>query len=104
MGANNPVNNIDVNGDTIVVNPNPNGLIDNVKMFFGFDTKYQKDVKADLQQLKKDDKEIGEMIIELEKSKNVHSITRTKRGESNSSGFDREKAKKRHSARKHYKL
>ena len=93
-GANNPVNNIDVNGDTIVVNPNPNGLIDNVKMFFGFDTKYQKDVKADLQQLKKDDKEIGEMIIELEKSKNVHSITRTKRGESNSSGFDREKAKK----------
>ena len=92
--ANNPVNNIDVNGDTIVVNPNPNGLIDNVKMFFGFDTKYQKDVKADLQQLKKDDKEIGEMIIELEKSKNVHSITRTKRGESNSSGFDREKAKK----------
>jgi len=83
-----------VNGDTIVVNPNPNGLIDNVKMFFGFDTKYQKDVKADLQQLKKDDKEIGEMIIELEKSKNVHSITRTKRGESNSSGFDREKAKK----------
>ena len=93
-GANNPVNNIDVNGDTIVVNPNPNGLIDNVRMFFGFDTKYQKDVKADLQQLKKDDKEIGEMIIELEKSKNVHSITRTKRGESNSSGFDREKAKK----------
>nr|WP_229135113.1 MULTISPECIES: RHS repeat-associated core domain-containing protein [Bacteroides] len=93
-GANNPVNNIDVNGDTIVVNPNPNGLIDNVRMFFGFDTKYQKDVKADLQQLKKDDKEIGEMIIELEKSKNVHSITRTKRGKSNSSGFDREKAKK----------
>ena len=69
-GANNPVNNIDVNGDTIVVNPNPNGLIDNVRIFFGFDTKYQKDVKADLQQLKKDDKEIGEMIIELEKSKN----------------------------------
>ena len=93
-GANNPVNNIDVNGDTIVVNPNPNGLIDNVRMFFGFDTKYQKDVKADLQQLKKDDKEIGEMIIEQEKSKNVHSITRTKRGKSNSSGFDREKAKK----------
>ena len=93
-GANNPVNNIDVNGDTIVVNPNPNGLIDNVRIFFGFDTKYKKDVKADLQQLKKDDKEIGEMIIELEKSKNVHSITRTKRGKSNSSGFDREKAKK----------
>ena len=93
-GANNPVTNIDVNGDTIVVNPNPNGLIDNVRIFFGFDTKYQKDVKADLQQLKKDDKEIGEMIIELEKSKNVHSITRTKRGKSNSSGFDREKAKK----------
>ena len=93
-GANNPVNNIDVNGDTIVVNPNPNGLIDNVRIFFGFDTKYQKDVKADLQQLKKDDKEIGEMIIELEKSKNVHSITRTKRGKSNSSGFDREKSKK----------
>ena len=41
-GANNPVNNIDVNGDTIVVNPNPNGLIDNVRIFFGFDTKYQK--------------------------------------------------------------
>ena len=41
-GANNPVNNIDVNGDTIVVNPNPKGLIDNVRIFFGFDTKYQK--------------------------------------------------------------
>ena len=40
-GANNPVNNIDVNGDTIVVNPNPNGLIDNVRMFFGFDTKWK---------------------------------------------------------------
>lgn len=92
-GANNPVNRIDINGDTIVVNPNPNGLIDNVKMFFGFDTKYQKDVKADLQQLKKDDKGVSEMITELEKSKNVHSITRTKRGKSNSSGFDGEKAK-----------
>ena len=51
-GANNPVRNIDVNGDTIIVAPNPNGLFDNVRMAFGSDTKYQKTVKAYLQQLK----------------------------------------------------
>ena len=45
---------------------NPNGLIDYVKMFFGFDTKYQKDVKVDLQQLKKDDKGVANIITELE--------------------------------------
>ena len=43
-------------------------MIDNVKMFFGFDTKYQKDVKVDLQQLKKDDKGVANIITELEDS------------------------------------
>ena len=90
-GANNPVNNIDVNGDTIVVNPNPNGLIDNVKMFFGFDTKYQKDVKVDLQQLKKDDKGVANIITELEDSENIHYITMPKKGASNSTLIDKEK-------------
>ena len=90
-GANNPVNNIDVNGDTIVVNPNPNGLIDNVKMFFGFDTKYQKDVKVDLQQLKKDDKGVAYIITELEDSENIHYITMPKKGASNSTLIDKEK-------------
>ena len=47
-------------------------MIDNVKMFFGFDTKYQKDVKADLQQLKKDDKGVANIITELEDSENIH--------------------------------
>ena len=90
-GANNPVNNIDVNGDTIVVNPNPNGLIDNVKMFFGFDTKYQKDVKVDLQQLKKDDKGVANIITELEDSENIHYITMPKKGASNSTLINKEK-------------
>lgn len=29
-GGNNPVGNIDVNGDSIVISPNPNGLIDHI--------------------------------------------------------------------------
>ena len=74
-GANNPVCNIDINGDSIIVNPNPNGLIDNVKMLLGFDTKYQSQVKTDLQRLKIEDKELGGMITQLEKSENIHTIT-----------------------------
>ena len=74
-GANNPVGNIDVNGDSIIIAPNPNGLMDQIRLTFGFDTKYQSTVKADLQQLKKDDKEVGEMIADLENSENIHNIT-----------------------------
>ena len=59
-GGNNPVGNIDVNGDSIVISPNPNGLIDHIKSRFGYDTKFQKTVKADLAQLKKDFKIRGQ--------------------------------------------
>ena len=74
-GANNPACNIDINGDSIIVNPNPNGLIDQVKVLLGFDTKYQSQVKADLQRLKIEDEELGDMITQLEESENVHTIT-----------------------------
>ena len=62
-------------GDSIIVRPNPNGLIDKIKSWLGFDTKYQIQVKANLEQLKKDDKVVGEMITELEESNNIHEIT-----------------------------
>lgn len=91
-GANNPVNNIDINGDSIIIKPNANGIIDQIKEFFGYDTKFQKDVKTDLLQLKKDNKEVAGIIEELEKSKNIHSITMPKNGD-NSSTFDGDKAK-----------
>ena len=74
-GANNPIRNIDVNGDSIIIAPNPNGLMDQIRLTFGFDTKYQAQVKADLAQLRKDDKEMSEMITELEQSLNIHTIT-----------------------------
>ena len=93
-GANNPVGNIDVNGDSIIIAPNPNGLWDKVLMVVGFDTKYQKTVKADLQQLKKDDKGVANIITELEDSENIHYITMPKKGEYNSTGFDADKVKK----------
>ena len=54
-GANNPVRNIDVNGDSIKVIANPNGLFDYIKMKLGKDTEYQTKVYNDLKQLKKDD-------------------------------------------------
>ena len=73
--ANSPVMNIDVNGDSIIVQPNPNGIIDEIKSWLGFDTKYQSQVKADLKQLKRDDPVVGKMITELEKSENIHEIT-----------------------------
>nr|WP_301425596.1 RHS repeat-associated core domain-containing protein [Bacteroides intestinalis] len=74
-GGNNPVGNIDVNGDSIVISPNPNGLIDHIKSRFGYDTKFQKTVKADLAQLKKDDKTVAQIILKLEDSENIHQIT-----------------------------
>ena len=74
-GANNPVCNIDVNGDSIIVNPNPNGIVDHIMSFLGFDTKYQTQVKADLRQLKMDDKELKDMITHLKESENIHTIT-----------------------------
>ncbi|CAK7014419.1 MAG: hypothetical protein BACD_01117 [Bacteroides rodentium] len=74
-GANNPIRNIDVNGDSIIIAPNLNGLMDQIRLTFGFDTKYQAQVKADLAQLRKDDKEMSEMITELEQSLNIHTIT-----------------------------
>lgn len=84
-GADNPVRNIDVNGDTIIVAPNPNGLFDNVRMAFGSDTKYQKTVKADLQQLKKEDFVVKDMIEKLEASEYTIKITnRTNRESGNS--------------------
>ncbi len=92
-GANNPVNNIEINGDSIIILSNPNGLIDCIKSYFGFDTQYQKVVKANLSQLKEDG--IVEQIINsLESSKNIHYITMPKGREGNSSSFDIIKAEK----------
>ena len=94
-GGNNPINNIDINGDSIIIQPNANGLIDQIKEFFGFDTKYQEIVKADLSQLKKDDAKVSGIISDLEESENIHSITMPKKGDSNSTEIDKEKAEKK---------
>ena len=93
-GANSPVGNIDVNGDSIIIKPNANGIIDQIKVLFGYDTKFQKDVKADLFQLKQDDKKVADIIGKLEESKNIHYITMLKKGEYNSTGFNADKVKK----------
>jgi len=69
--------------------------IDQIKEFFGFDTKYQEIVKADLSQLKKDDAEVSGIISDLEESENIHSITMPKKGEFNSTEYDKEKAEKK---------
>ena len=74
-GADNPIGNIDVNGDTIIVVPNPNGLLDKISMSLGYDTKYQRAVNADLQQLKKEDPVVKDMIERLEASEYVVEIT-----------------------------
>ena len=94
--ANCPMRNIDVNGDSIIIAPNPNGLIDEIKLWFGFDTKYQSQVKADLKQLKKDDKVVGEMITELEESNNIHEFTMPdeRSGKGNATSINKEKAQK----------
>ena len=94
-GGNNPVGNIDVNGDSIVISPNPNGLIDYIKSRFGYDTKFQKTVKADLAQLKKDDKTVAQIILKLEDSENIHQITMVEdRRKGNLTEVDKEKAAK----------
>uniref|UniRef100_UPI00258B8CD9 RHS repeat-associated core domain-containing protein n=1 Tax=uncultured Bacteroides sp. TaxID=162156 RepID=UPI00258B8CD9 len=94
-GRNNPIGNIDVNGDSIVISPNPNGLIDHIKSRFGYDTKFQKTVKADLAQLKKDDKTVAQIILKLEDSENIHQITMVEdRRKGNLTEVDKEKAAK----------
>ena len=74
-GANNPVNNVDVNGDSIIVEPNPQGIIDYIRMWIGHRTQYQMAVYSDLEKLKFEDKVVGQMIAELERSSNIHKIT-----------------------------
>ena len=74
-GANNPVCNVDVNGDSIFVNPNPAGIMDYVKMLFGLKTDFQVKVYNDIEQLKKEDKVVADMIESLGKSANKHIIT-----------------------------
>ena len=94
-GGNNPVGNIDVNGDSIVISPNPNGLIDHIKSRFGYDTKFQKTVKADLAQLNKHDKTVAQIILKLEDSENIHQITMVEdRRKGNLTEVDKEKAVK----------
>ncbi|TCO96380.1 RHS repeat-associated protein [Bacteroides heparinolyticus] len=93
-GANNPANNIDINGDSIIIKPNENGVVDKVKQLLGYDTKYQKDVKADLWQLKQDDSEVAKIISQLEESKNIHYITMPKKGAYNSTRIDAEKVRR----------
>lgn len=91
--ANNPVNIIDINGDSLSIQANPNGLFDQIKLYFGFDTKFQKLVKADISRLKTDNKEVGDMIEKLEKSTNMHTITMPRKDKNeNSSTFDENKA------------
>ena len=91
--ANNPVNIVDINGDSLSIQANPNGLFDQIRSYLGFDTKYQEQVKADISRLKTDNKEVGDMIEKLEKSVNMHAITMTKKGKKeNSSTFDSKKA------------
>ena len=92
--ANNPVVNVDVNGDSIVIAPNPKGLIDNVKMLFGYDTQYQEAVKTDLNQLKLDDDVVANMVTELEESSYIHEITLPKTDQWNRSISDKEKSLK----------
>lgn len=48
-------------------------------------------MKVDLQQLKKDDKGVANIITELEDSENIHYITMPKKGASNSTLIDKEK-------------
>ncbi|WP_373827982.1 hypothetical protein [Bacteroides heparinolyticus] len=88
------MNNIDINGDSIIVRPNANGIIDKIKQLFGHETKYQKDVKADLLQLKRDDNKVANIIFQLEKSKNIHYITMPPKGAYNSTRIDAEKVRK----------
>ena len=74
-GANNPACNIDINGDSIIVNPNPNGLIDHVKMLFGFQTNYQHKINGMLSQIKQADPLLNNMVQRLEESPNNVIIT-----------------------------
>ncbi|MEA4887385.1 MAG: RHS repeat-associated core domain-containing protein, partial [Bacteroides graminisolvens] len=89
--ANNPIRYIDMHGDSLTVEPNPNGALDYIKMFFGFYTTYQEIVKNDLEQLKKDDEIVGDMIEDLEESENVHVITKPKKGKHNSTMYSKKK-------------
>lgn len=68
-------------------------------MLFGYDTKFQKDVKADLFQLKQDDKKVADIIGKLEESKNIHYITMPKKGEYNSTGLMQNQGKKEYFTR-----
>ena len=78
--ANCPMRNIDVNGDSIIIAPNPNGLLDKIRMYFsswGFKTKYQTKVESMLNQLKEDDPTVKKLIEGLEDSEHVITITQT---------------------------
>ncbi len=82
-GANSPICNVDINGDSIVVAPNPNGFLDDIRMRLGMNTKYQTTVYNDLAQLKNDNSEVAQMITDLENSENIHTITKPERGDDN---------------------
>ena len=73
--GNNPIRNIDVNGDSIVIEANPNGLFDQIKDWLGFDTQYQSKVKEMLEELKEIDEDVKEMIERLEASEHIIRIT-----------------------------
>ena len=74
-GANNPISNIDVNGDSIKVSPCPSGLFDYIKQYFGFETDFQNRVNDDLKELKSKSEEAKILIEGLEKSTHIHTIT-----------------------------
>ena len=73
--GNNPIRNIDVNGDSIVIEANPNGAFDKIKSKLGFDTQYQSKVKEMLDELKEIDEDVKEMIERLEASEHTIRIT-----------------------------
>ena len=75
-GADNPISNIDVNGDSIKVSPCPSGLFDYIKQYFGFETDFQNRVNDDLKELKSKSEEAKILIEGLEKSTHIHTITK----------------------------
>ncbi len=91
-GANNPINFVDVNGDSIVVGT----LVDRIAGFFGIKTEFARKVEADIEAAKNDDPEVKEMIEDLERSPRIHRIVNTSReSDGNQTVYDKNKASKK---------
>jgi len=92
--GNNPILYSDYLGDTIVIGNL--SWLDKVLNKIGYETdemKYVNKVVSDIDQLKKDDKDVAEMIIKLEESEFTHRIEQPKNdGKGNRVTFDKDKA------------